>query len=264
MTTMRLTVIGCSGSVPGPDSAASCYLLEVDQPTSGGRPRTWRFLLDLGSGALGPLQRFLDPRDVDAVLITHLHADHFLDLSGLYVMQRFAPPIRESRPPIAVWGPAGLATRMAVAYGLDEDPGMSAEFQFGQWSDREPQQIGPVTVTPMVVRHPVLAFGLRIECGGKVLAYTGDTDSCPALRDLCREATLMLADAAYVDGGDDVPGVHLTAARAAKAAAEAGGVHRLILTHLPPWIDPQVSLSQARAVWPGVIDVAYPRASYTL
>nr|MBA2717467.1 MBL fold metallo-hydrolase [Propionibacteriales bacterium] len=71
---MKLTVVGCSGSLPGPESAASCYLLEA--PYEG---RTFRLLLDLGSGALGPLQRYADLAAIDAVALSHLHADHCLD-----------------------------------------------------------------------------------------------------------------------------------------------------------------------------------------
>jgi ribonuclease BN (tRNA processing enzyme) len=79
---MKLTVIGCAGSFAGPDSAASCYLLEADH-----EGRTWRVLLDLGSGSLGPLHRFIDPVSVDAVFLTHLHPDHYFDISGHYVVR---------------------------------------------------------------------------------------------------------------------------------------------------------------------------------
>ena len=95
---MKLTVVGCSGSFPGPDSPASCYLLEQEH-----EGRTWRVLMDLGSGAFGVLQRYVDPLDVDAVLLSHLHADHCLDLCGFYVMRKYHP----SGPPprLPVWGP---------------------------------------------------------------------------------------------------------------------------------------------------------------
>ena len=79
---MKVTVVGCSGSFPGPDSAASCYLLEA--PYDG---RTFRLLLDLGSGALGPLQRYADLESIDAVALSHLHADHCLDLCSFYVFR---------------------------------------------------------------------------------------------------------------------------------------------------------------------------------
>ena len=77
---MRLTVIGCSGSFPGPDSPASCYLIQA--PYEG---RTFSIVLDLGPGALGALQRVIDPRELDAVMLTHLHPDHCLDCTGLFV-----------------------------------------------------------------------------------------------------------------------------------------------------------------------------------
>jgi ribonuclease BN (tRNA processing enzyme) len=75
---MRLVVVGCAGSYPGPDSPASCYLLEEQD----GAGRTWRILLDLGSGALGALHRYADPLAVDAVFLSHLHPDHCMDLCG--------------------------------------------------------------------------------------------------------------------------------------------------------------------------------------
>jgi ribonuclease BN (tRNA processing enzyme) len=283
---MRVTVVGCSGSVPGPRSAASCYLVEAEgtesddagaeagsEAGSGGGSRTWRVLLDLGSGALGPLQQYLDPREVDAVLLSHLHPDHFLDVCGLYVMIKHAPRSGPANQPadqpadrpsrrVPVWGPAGTGVRLAQAYGLAGGRDMSAELDVREWSDGEPVSVGPLTVTPIRVRHPVPAYGLRVEQAGRVLAYTGDTDSCPALAGLCADASVMLADAAFVEGVDQVRGIHLSAARAAQAAVDAGGVRRLVLTHLPPWVDAGSSARQARQVWAGRLDLAEPGAVY--
>ena len=253
---MRVTVVGCSGSVPGPASPASCYLVEADDDDG----RTWRVLLDLGNGALGPLQRHLDPTTLDAVLLSHLHADHCLDLCGLYVMLRYGPVPRATRLP--VWGPDGTAERMARAYDLPPVPGMTRHLDFGAWSDGTRVAIGPLTVTPLRVDHPVEAYGLRVEHRGQVLAYTGDTDTCAALEPLCRNASVVLADSAFVDGRDTTLGVHLSGRRAAEAAVAAGGVQRLVLTHLPPWNDPQVCLDQARAVWAGPLEVARPGSTY--
>jgi ribonuclease BN (tRNA processing enzyme) len=122
--------------------------------------------------------------------------------------------------------------------------------------------VGPLTITPLRVNHPVEAYGLRVEHRGQVLAYTGDTDSCDALKSLCHNASLVLADSAFVDGRDVEEGVHLSARRAAEAVAGAGGVQRLVLTHLPPWNDPADCLAQARAVWDGPLEVARPGSSY--
>jgi ribonuclease BN (tRNA processing enzyme) len=253
---VRLTVVGCSGSLPGPDSPASCYLVEADDDQG----RTWRVLLDLGNGAIGPLQRRLDPTTLDAVLLSHLHADHCLDLCGLYVMLRYGPARRPTRLP--VWGPAGTAERLARAYDLPPTPGMSRHLDIAAWSDGEPVAVGPLTITPLRVNHPVEAYGLRVEHRGQVLAYTGDTDSCDALKTLCHNASLVLADSAFVDGRDAGEGVHLSARRAAEAVAGAGGVQRLVLTHLPPWNDPAHCLAQARTAWDGPLEVARPGSSY--
>ena len=247
--------MGCSGSLPGPSSPASCYLVEALDPDG----RTWRVVLDLGNGSLGALQRYVDPTTLDAVLLSHLHPDHCHDVCGLFVLLKYGPgPVRQTKLP--VWGPAGTADRMSQAYG--PSPGLSEQLDFGTLHDGVPLRVGPLVITPMRVEHPVEAFGLRVEHDGRVLAYTGDTDTCEALKALCRNASLVLADSAFVDGRDTAEGVHLSGRRAAEAAVEAGGVERLVLTHLPPWNDPAVCLAQARAVWPGPLEVTTAGATY--
>lgn len=89
---MRLTVVGCAGSFAGPQSPASSYLISADDGA-----RTWNVLIDLGNGALGSLQRYLDPIELDAVFLTHLHPDHCADLTGLYVTRKYRP----GGPPLA-------------------------------------------------------------------------------------------------------------------------------------------------------------------
>jgi ribonuclease BN (tRNA processing enzyme) len=261
---VRLVVVGCSGSFPGPDSPASCYLLEADD----GHGRTWRLLLDLGNGALGPLQRHTRLADVDAVLLSHLHADHCLDLCGFYVALKYDPAGgRAQRLP--VYGPRGTARRMARAYDLPENPGMSAEMDFRTLVDGQLLRIGPFTVTAHRVLHPVEAFGFRVSAPGRdgaprVLAYTGDTDDCPALDELARDADLLLAEAAFHEGRDDATrGIHLTGRRAGDVAARAAA-RRLVLTHLPPWNDPERTLAEARAVYDGPLELARPGAVLTI
>lgn len=256
---MRLTVIGCSGSFAGPSSPASCYLVQADD----GAGRTWSLVLDLGSGALGSLQRHLDLADLDAVVLSHLHPDHCVDLCGLYVTRKYRPsgPFADRLP---VHGPAGTARRMALMYDGLADDGMSGEFDFRPVTDGRPFAVGPLTVTPTRVNHPIEAYGFRVEAGGALLVYTGDTDSDPALGRLLAGADLALMDSAFIDGRDETPGIHLSGSRAARAAVEAGGVRRLLLTHIPPWNDPEVCRAQAAAVWPGEVEVARADATYDL
>lgn len=268
-TALDVTVVGCSGSVPGPHSAGSCYLV---QAAVGGR--TWSIVPDLGNGALGSLQRYVHPMELDAVLLSHLHADHCIDLTGLYVWARYGPQPagKPARSRLPVYGPEGTADRLAraseaqpVAQEVEADGGLDAVFDFHVLADGCPFAVGPLQITPIAVRHPVPTFGFRVQIGaGPVLAYTGDTDSCPALTPLMTDAALVLADCAYVDGRDDQQGVHLSGSRAGAATAQAGGVGELVLTHLTPWTDPEVCLQQAARTWAGPLSIARPGSRYLL
>jgi len=255
---MRLTIVGCSGSLAGPTSPASCYLVQAEHDD-----RTWNLVLDLGNGALGALQRHIDLTAIDAVVLTHLHADHCLDLCGLYVAQKYSPTV-VARARIPVYGPRGTGERMARAYDMTPPDGMNHEFDFRELVDRQAVRIGPFTVTPHLVRHPAEAYGIRVEADGEALAYTGDTDTCDGLNVLFRNTTLVLADSAFIDGRDHGQGIHLSGSRAARAAVDAGGVRRLMLTHIPPWNDPAVCRAQADAVWSGEVELAEPDAVYEL
>lgn len=259
MSGMTVTVVGCSGSVPGPASACSCYLLRAEH-----EGRAWHLALDLGNGALGALQRYVDPLALDAVVLSHLHADHCIDLACLVVWRRHHPVHRpEGRLP--VHAPVGAAERLARAYGVPGAEEVTDVYDVRDLAHEGTFRVGPFTLTSYRVAHPVEAYGFRVECDGAVLAYTGDTDSCPELLPLMKGADLVLADTAFVDGrDDDAPGIHLSGSRAARAAVDAGGVRRLVLTHVPPWNDPEVCRAQAAAVWPGVVELARPGDVYRL
>ena len=108
---MKLTVVGCSGSFPGPDSPASCYLLEHDG---------YSILLDLGNGAIGPLANYIDIDEVNAVLLSHLHIDHCADVGPLYVSRRYHPEGMRDRIPVI--GPQGLEARIINLYAARRAP----------------------------------------------------------------------------------------------------------------------------------------------
>lgn len=242
----RLTVVGCSGSYPGPDSTASCYLLEAEHDG-----RTSRILLDLGNGALGQLHRYVDPLTIDAVFLSHLHADHCLDMCGYYVMRKYHPT--GPQPRIPVWGPADTPDRLARAYDLPTDPGMTEEFDFFPHTGRV--TIGPFAVETARVLHPVDAFALKVTIGERTIVYSGDTGPCPELTELAAGADLLLCEASFRDGVDNPPDLHLTGSECGTVATEAG-VGRLLLTHIPPWHDPLVALAEARTTWTGRLDLA--------
>ena len=251
---MRLTVIGASGSYPGPESPASCYVLEEEH-----EGRTWRVLLDLGNGALGVLHRYVDPMLIDAVLISHLHADHCLDMCGFYVMRKYHPD--GPAPKIPVWGPKGTARRMARAYDLPKEPGMDSEFDFRRYGDDF--TFGPFTVHARRVAHPVRAYALRISSGGRVLAYSGDTGACSALIETAQDADVFLCEASFLEGMDNPPDLHLTGKEAAEAAT-AASVGQLLLTHVPPWHDPQAVLADAKPEFSGPLELVKPGTTYDI
>jgi ribonuclease BN (tRNA processing enzyme) len=256
---VRLTVVGCSGSFPAPDSPASCYLVEADDEQG----RTWRLVLDLGSGALGPLQRYTPLDGLDAVLLSHLHPDHYLDVCGLYVARQYMP----GGPPgsrLPVYGPRGTGDRIRQAYGGDA-AGLETSFDVREFSDGVAVRIGPLAVTPYRVEHPVEAYGMRIaqQAGRRteVLGYTGDSDTCDALLALSKGADVLLAEASFQEGRDLARGVHLTGLRAGQIAADAG-CRRLVLTHVPVWTDATIVLAEARSAFPGAIEAARAGATY--
>ncbi|MDN5819973.1 MAG: MBL fold metallo-hydrolase, partial [Brachybacterium sp.] len=184
---MRIHVIGCSGSFAGPDGAASSYLIEHEDADG----RVWRVLMDLGSGAFGPLQKVIDPAELDAVIISHLHPDHYLDLTGLEVF--WAYHSRTDLGKLPIHGPAPLPDRVSGVLGREGHipAGVkTAPFDYHVLSDGHRFTIGQLEIETRAVLHPVEAYGFRITADGATFAYSDDTDSCEALDELATGADL--------------------------------------------------------------------------
>jgi len=229
--------------MPGPNSPASSYLVEADG---------FRLVLDMGNGALGVLQRHAGLADIGAVLLSHLHADHCLDLCSLFVALRFGPDA--GGPPIPVWGPIGTAERMANAYGIALEPGMTEAFDFHRFPDGA-FKVGPFELRAEAVVHPVPAYAIRVEHDGRSVAYSGDTAPTPVLVDLASGADLFLCEASFRDGEDNPSGLHLTGRQAGEHAM-AAGVGRLVVTHIPPWGHPAAAVAGASAAFGGPVTAA--------
>lgn len=251
----------------GPDSPASCYLIQANGDDGRGGSRPWNVVVDLGSGSFGALLRYLDPSDIDAVVLSHLHADHVVDVTGLEVYRRFNP--NGALGPVRLLGPQGTRQRIAELTMAGDAAELDASFTFDVIAAGHEVHVGPLRILPLEVWHPILSYGFRISGpssigdGTVTLAYTGDTDSCDNLHPLARDADLLLAEAAFQEGRDEVRGIHLTGRRAG-ALAHAAQVRRLVLTHLPPWNDPQVIRREAAAVYLGPIDLASPGDTWRL
>lgn len=253
---MKLTVLGCSGSVPGPDSPGSGYLVEAEG---------YRLLLDLGHGAFGALQRHVDPTDVDAIVVTHLHADHCIDLTAYIVALRYGTDERfRGRGPqqrIPLVGPSGTRARLEAAYDpLARKLHLHELFGFSTHADGE---LGPFTVSYAPMNHPVPTHAVRIGYGGRSLVYSGDTGECPELVALAEGADTLLCEASLMPGDEYVPDLHLTG-RQAGEHAEKAGVGRLIVTHVPPWGSTETAAAEAATAFGGGIEVAQAGAQFSV
>ncbi|MFG2073601.1 MBL fold metallo-hydrolase [Nonomuraea maritima] len=249
---MKVTIVGCSGSYPGPDSPASCYLLEAEG---------FKMLLDLGSGALGALQRHTSLYDVDAICLSHLHADHCIDMCAYHVARTYGP--QAPYPALPVYAPADAPTRLGDAYGMPDEPAMEFAFDFAALSPGT-FEVGPFTVTAGLVNHPVEAYGFRVSHGGRSVAYSGDTGESDELVRLATGVDLFLCEASFVERPGLPADLHLTGRQAAQHAAKAGA-GRLVLTHLVPWNDQATVLEEAAGGgYGGPIELARSGAVYEL
>ena len=237
---MRLIALGTSAAYPDAGGACSGYLVSA-QGTN--------VLLDCGTGVLSQLQRVLAPHDVHAIVISHLHADHFLDIVPFrYALWHLRRPTRP-----ALWLPPGgpaAAARLVSAWGAP-DSFFSDYFDIGEYPSRSSLAVGALTLTFAPVRHYAPAHGMRIQ-GVSTLAYSSDTAPCPELLDLARGADALLCEAALDDAAQEPPDRrgHMSPAEAGGLAAEAG-VRLLLLSHFWPGADRAAAARSAANVFSG-------------
>lgn len=249
---MKLTIVGCAGTFPGPESPCSSYLVEHDG---------FRLLVDAGNGSTGVLQRTTGLLDIDAVLISHMHGDHYLDLITYTYARRYHPSgMPECLP---VHGPSDIEEHVAAAFGRPVRELLAEVYDFRPVAGPGRLEIGPFTVDMSGVNHPVETYAMRISAGGRTLAYSADSGVSDELVKVARESDVFLCEASYLEGEDNPPDIHLTGKEAAEHAARAD-VGRLLLTHLVPWGDPTRTLSEATAVFGGDVAIASSGAVFDI
>lgn len=250
---MKVTVLGCSGSVPGPDSPASGYLVEADG---------YRLVLDLGHGAFGALQRYVRPADVDAIVISHLHADHCIDLTAYVVALRYgtdgyrcAGP--EARIPLV--GVPGTRDRIEAAYDpLARKLSLHEIFTFATPTEGE---LGPFRMSYAPMNHPTPTNAVRIQYQDRSLVYSADTGESDELVELAQGADVLLCEASIGRDEELIPDLHMTG-RMAGEHADRAGVDRLIVTHVPPWNSVQAAADDAAEAFHGAVETAHPGAEF--
>ena len=248
---MQLTILGCSGTFPGPSGPCSSYLLEADG---------FRLLLDAGNGSLGPLQARVGLLGVDAVLLSHLHGDHCLDLVAYSYARRYHPDAPLPRLP--VFGPKDTRQRLCGAFEDWPEDGLCQVYDFHDLAPGT-RTIGPFSVGMDRVSHPIEAYGFRISADDKSITYSGDTGSSENLDRLAVDADLFLCEASWHDSPRNPPGVHMSGREAGETAARAEARH-LVLTHIVPWADPPALLQEAASVYAGPITLAQPGLVFDL
>jgi ribonuclease BN (tRNA processing enzyme) len=258
---LRLTVLGCSTALPHPDSPAAGYLVEWEDTA---------VLLDAGQGVIRELERVLDPKQLEAIVVGHMHADHYLDVAGLRYLFPWGDP---AHPRLPVHLPPGGRARLeTLAEAISERPGFfDASFEVDEYEPEAPLQIGPLTLRFQQARHYVPAWGVSIDAPDESrFVYTGDTGPSDEMVEFARGADLLLVEAALRRAEDDDPRRgHLTVDEAIDLAARAEARSALLVHYAPerrpeleaacdaagPWIRPAVA-GLTRTVTPAVEAVA--------
>lgn len=240
---MKLTVIGCAASYTcTPGLASSSYLVEH---------KSTRIVLDLGQGAFAETWRYTSFADIAAVFISHMHADHNVDLIALRNWVDFAN--RGYGP--ALYAPRELRARFAA---FQAAPDILSSLH-GEDLTARTFSVGDVHVTAARVTHIPDAFGFRVTAAdgtGAGLVYSGDCSRADDLLTLIKPGDTLLSEAAFGAGRSEAP-IHLTAKEAAGAAAR-GSAGNLIITHLFDGLNQEEARSAAAEVFDGDVLVARP------
>lgn len=231
---MQLTVLGCYGPYPPAGGACSGYLLESGDTA---------VLLDCGNGVLSRLQKHLPFWKLDAVILSHLHADHCSDLAVMRYGLEMAYNRGLRREPLPLYAPAEPAVE------FERLPYKNA-YNVKKITEGDKLTIGPFNVSFSFGVHAVPSVGMRIDSPEACLVYSGDTEYHSKLEELARGAQLFLCEANYLEA-DLNAGLrnHLSAGQAAQAAA-AAGVKKLVMTHHHPESDPATVLAEAARHFP--------------
>jgi ribonuclease BN (tRNA processing enzyme) len=239
---LSVTVLGCAGSYAGPDNACSGYLVRSSEATT---------VVDLGSGTLANLQRHVGLVDLDAVVLTHRHPDHWLDLPILRNAMRYYLGIDG----LPVYGAQELLDQAGAVIG-ELAPTL-------RWTVIDPSsqvEVGDQRLTFSRTDHPVETVAVRLTAEGRTLVYSADTGSGWSPGNLLQDADLFLCEATVPEAYED-QAPHLSG-RQAGALARRWGVGRLVLTHIAPGVDPEGQRTAAAAAFGGQVDLARAGATY--
>jgi ribonuclease BN (tRNA processing enzyme) len=248
---MRLTVLGAGPAYTDrPGATGACYLV------SEGRTH---LLLDLGQGSFPRIFEHIPPTDLAAVVISHLHPDHFIDLVSLrhYLRYEFEPPRR-----IRVLGPAALAARLDALHGYPFCEGVLDTEVLGAG----PHRVGELEVTARLVTHTDESYAIRVapaSGAGPGLVYSGDCGVAMDIAPLVVPGDTLLSEVSFGPGPVPAGVPHLDGGAVGELAATSGAAHAL-LTHIQMGFDPDATVDVARSRFAGPVAMVWPGTSVTV
>ncbi|MGH2674532.1 MAG: MBL fold metallo-hydrolase [Actinomycetota bacterium] len=240
---MEVTVLGSSAAWPGPGRAAAGLLVQ-----HGGTSMA----LDLGTGTLSNLLRHLPHEDLDAVLVSHEHLDHCLDLYPITVARVFHP---EPLAPLPLYAPPGVFEAVAALEDEEGQAEMRGLFGVTELEPGDAFGVGPFRISTRLLPHMVPNLGFRVEAGGASLAYTGDTGPSEEIEALAKGVDVLVTEASWEDERGALVEGHLTARQAAEHAARAGA-GTVVLTHFWNTVNRERARQLAAEAFDGDVVVA--------
>ena len=226
--TFSITPLGCSAMYATADMPASGYLVDLDG---------FKLWLEAGGGTWQQLLHHVDFAELDGILLTHRHPDHTIDMFQLFHARLYG---ERDLPNIPLWAPGETIAR-ATAFSTE----LGQTFDIVAIEGGGVIDIGGAKASFVEMKHSVETCGVRLESGGSVLAYTADTGPNSDFQTLARDADVLFCEATYQDSDQPWWEGHMSATQAGRLITEVGG-SRLVLTHLPPTRDHQVSLDEAK------------------
>lgn len=246
---MRITVLGSGAAYPRPGGSCAGFLVE------GAGVRVW---LDAGNGTFSRLTQLMPYRDVDALVLSHSHADHIADVLPLMYALAFD---EEADGPLAVHAPPDVPEKLAHPLGEGSIDAFRTVFRFHSLHD--PFEVGGLRFEPFRTVHPPETYGVRVTDGDKLFVYTADTADFPELPDECRDADLLLCEATFARGAVAPPGIHLWSYEAGTVAQKAHAA-RLVVTHVWPTCPLETVVAEAAETFGGPTEAAREGAVYEL
>jgi ribonuclease BN (tRNA processing enzyme) len=263
---VRITVLGKSPSWQDVGGACSGYLIEQDD---------YALLLDCGNGVFSKLRRFRDYVDVDAVIISHVHADHFLDLVPFAYALTYAP--RQQPVPVAGWpgtdkpahpllfAPVGAGETFRKIVGCwGNDDLIERAFKLHEYELPDELTVGPFAVRFCEVPHYTTTSAIELASnGGGRLTYSADCSPNDQLVEFARDTDMLLIEATLPRPERTGERGHLTPSEAGDHGRRARA-RRLVITHISDELDSEWACAEAQAAYGGPVEVAEEGAVYTI